>query len=901
MKQWTLRLFPGLAALLQSLYFYLRDKQTLICRQRSAAWGDNAKRLIYKEFHAPRETEGNGAGGIMMNKRSGKTNGLAQRLLALLLCCVCLVAIMPVYAIASNAEAAAVNSVTETETATESEKQPADENKIDNSPAEIKSEDDDKTDSTTSENTEVTEDKTVTGEDTVSGDKTEPAAEETGDKTEPDTDTASKDKTAADEEKTEGETTEETEEESEKTDAEKLYDRIMACETADAYNELIASLTEEELALMDEFTEEQNEALTEKMTELGVYEAAAAVAYEGKLTITDNITTNGCLKVSGTDLDGKTVTYKWFKSTDGTTYTEVERKKITGESYNVADDGSWINVALDGGARCYYKAEVATIDGVAVESSTESNVYQVPYYTELRNGSFETPAISIGQSDKDNPVYGGGDVIWNTTATDSLIEIVAPGNSASSVFKWHGVKAAQEGKQCAEINAEQSSALYQDVLTVPGSTMYWQLSHLGRTMNDGSIPSNGAEGSDTMYVLIMPYDQAQKITTQADVNYVINNMSLYPDAQVTTITYTWSWKTETESSGKRSTTYNVMQHKVGEELVDTYKYKEGDPSSVEQLADPWEVHSGNYTVPTGQYLTRYFFVAGNTATGNDTVGNHIDNVWFSTDIPPANPGSANLTIKKTINVDGWDEMKDDQKSAFQNAVSFTYGPNGTENAVAPDKIVWKDNVGTFQVNVSLGSAASVDYKVKETLKDVEDYVWNGNTETDLTKSVTLADKGSATAEFTNSYSLANKNLTIAKTVSGNMADTKKTFKFTVKADKEMTLGEVTNTSFEFDLANGQSTTISVPVGAAVTVTEDHAGYVYSLKAITGITDYTDNKENGISFTMPNADSTVTFNNNKDVSIDTGVTLDSLPYVLILAVVVAGAVIVLRKRRSRDED
>ena len=278
-------------------------------------------------------------------------------------------------------------------------------------------------------------------------------------------------------------------------------------------------------------------------------------------------------------------------------------------------------------------------------------------------------------------------------------------------------------------------------------------------------------------------------------------------------------------------------------------------------------------------------------------------MWFSTDIPPANPGSANLTIKKTINVDGWDEMTDDQKSAFQNAVSFTYGPNGTENAVAPDKIVWKDNVGTFQVNVSLGSAASVDYKVKETLKDVEDYVWNGNTETDLTKSVTLADKGSATAEFTNSYSLANKNLTIAKTVSGNMADTSKEFTFKVSADKEMTLGEVTNTSFEFDLANGQSTTISVPVGAAVTVTEDSAGYEYSLnKEKTTVTGYTEvENDHGISFTMPNAHSTVTYNNNKDVSIDTGVSLDSLPYVLILAVVVAGAVIVLRKRRSRDED
>ena len=443
-----------------------------------------------------------------MNKRSGKTNGLAQRLLALLLCCVCLVAIMPVYAIASDAEAAAAADTVDKPN--ETEKQPVD---IDNNtPAETISEDDEKNESTTSENTEVSENK--------------------------------------------GETTEKTEEESEKTDAEKLYDRIMACETADAYNELIASLTEEELALMDEFTEEQNKALTEKMAELGVYEAAAAVAYEGKLTITDNITTDGCLKVSGTDLDGKTVTYKWYKSTDGTNYTEVVRTKITG-----------------------------------------------------------------------------------------------------------------------------------------------------------------------------------------DLN--------------------------------------------------------------------------------------------------------------------------------------WDPLN--------------------------------DKVGTKLVTVAVPANTSISYKITETPSAVDGYVRNAVEDEKLTLEGTIYEGGSATAEFTNSYSLANKNLTIAKTVSGNMADTTKTFKFTVKADKEMTRGEKTGTSFEFDLANNQSTTISVPVDAAVTVTEDSAGYKYSVNeektTVTGYTVVDTEVENihGITFTMPDADSTVTFNNNKDVSIDTGVALDSLPYILILAVVVAGAVIVLRKRRSRDED
>ena len=47
---------------------------------------------------------------------------------------------------------------------------------------------------------------------------------------------------------------------------------------------------------------------------------------------------------------------------------------------------------------------------------------------------------------------------------------------------------------------------------------------------------------------------------------------------------------------------------------------------------------------------------------------------------------------------------------------------------------------------------------------------------------------------------------------------------------------------------------------------------------------------------------VTFTNNKEAVPDTGVLLDSLPYVVILAVVVLGAALVIvRRRKHRDDD
>ena len=59
--------------------------------------------------------------------------------------------------------------------------------------------------------------------------------------------------------------------------------------------------------------------------------------------------------------------------------------------------------------------------------------------------------------------------------------------------------------------------------------------------------------------------------------------------------------------------------------------------------------------------------------------------------------------------------------------------------------------------------------------------------------------------------------------------------------------------------------------------------------------------NGISFTMPSQDVTVVINNDKTVTVDTGVLLDTLPYILILGVVAVGAILLIKKRRNRDDD
>ena len=139
-------------------------------------------------------------------------------------------------------------------------------------------------------------------------------------------------------------------------------------------------------------------------------------------------------------------------------------------------------------------------------------------------------------------------------------------------------------------------------------------------------------------------------------------------------------------------------------------------------------------------------------------------------------------------------------------------------------------------------------------------------------------------------------LTIQKTVSGNMYNANDVFSFT--------LNYVGNPE-TFTLKGGESKTFQVPVGAEVTVREDLTksnGYIPSNGTETTVTLTAASGKDGIfMFTMPEQDGKLVINNDKTVQIDTGISLETVPYILILAVVVIGAVLLIKRRRNRDDD
>lgn len=101
------------------------------------------------------------------------------------------------------------------------------------------------------------------------------------------------------------------------------------------------------------------------------------------------------------------------------------------------------------------------------------------------NGSFEdTPTVTTYiQDDENNIPY------WNTTAIGNLIEIWKTG--------FNGVP-AHTFNQFAELNADEVSALYQDVITTPGSTVYITVAHRGRSGIDvASVKAGDPNGTLT--------------------------------------------------------------------------------------------------------------------------------------------------------------------------------------------------------------------------------------------------------------------------------------------------------------------------------------------------------------------------------------------------------------------
>lgn len=315
-----------------------------------------------------------------------------------------------------------------------------------------------------------------------------------------------------------------------------------------------------------------------------------------------------------------------------------------------------------------------------------------------------------------------------------------------------------------------------------------------------------------------------------------------------------------------------------------------------------------------------------------------------------------FTIKKTYesNVDVNEELEFTVTPTEKNpdSTTLTVGENNKVeiNALSTDITVnvpsyTMAGVYTYKIQEKTGNTAGVAYtdstitvQILVEYDNVDKKLVIGNpkdSEYGITSYILKTD-GTKTDTFTNTFSSGS--FTVAKDVIGNMANENDKFDINVTLISTKPVGtditaagttvspDAWETNYEEDgttvknytytktlnisEASGKQTFTNIPVGVTVTVAEDIAtekmnGYYcvgnflgdYTVAGTTVTGDHFD----PLTVAADNTNTDITVVNSKTASVVTGIDLDSMPYVLMLAVACVGMFLFISKKRMMREN
>lgn len=253
-------------------------------------------------------------------------------------------------------------------------------------------------------------------------------------------------------------------------------------------------------------------------------------------------------------------------------------------------------------------------------------------------------------------------------------------------------------------------------------------------------------------------------------------------------------------------------------------------------------------------------------------------------------------------------------------VSYAEGDAGKDGAMKKSLTITLPkytSVGiyTYTIKQAAGTNAGVEYW-SEDIRLVVTVIQDADTGLIRVAAVHTESTGQKSDDITNTYSAGS--LAVTKTVTGNMGDRSKYFainvtltgedgktypnQYAVSGGSKLTDGTTAGDTASISV-DGQSRTFYLKHGETFTIENLPYGVTYTVAEA----DYTteDYEEAEINFPDPDkkintASDTVTITNNKQATVDTGIVLDSLPYVLLLVLSIGGAVLFLLKRRSSRE-
>lgn len=675
-----------------------------------------------------------------------------------------------------------------------------------------------------------------------------------------------------------------------------------------------------------------------------------------KVSIKDDIANSGhyVLKITadGKDYEGAEAgtllkkngfTVTWKKGG-----TVVDRLEITNGVYSREENGGWVDVVYTDGANLTYTVTIAK------DTQSLNDSLTVNYNDELKNGGFEDVLSNgtdqINADDAPNLVWKttaitGGQhkiEIGNTKGMTSVYELQANGDKwdnvqLSNTAKAYGCASANTGDQFAELNAEGAGALYQDVLTKPGQPMNWRFYHRARTRRGYEDQSKSViqSGSDTMAMVIAPLELVKDVTTQAQLESLLGEWH--------------NGENHITKNNKRYTVYVYEATAAIEDLSGTRKWDQVN-CYAKYSTSSWTESSDTYKIPDGQYLTRFFFAAISTASDDDqtnqtkTMGNLLDDVWFSQNVAPPTSGTGRVTVTKKFY-----GLTEAEAKTLGNSGFISYNRSVAHRGIADQALTAVDFSGDIWTNGyddENGPYVSVSHVFDEVVEANTDYTYYFKEDVKkadvsgykLTKilvdGVEGATAGSVTMNkehsnrsitFSNFYEKKTADVTITKQVTGLMGDTHKEFAFRITGldSKGVTLENNNGGLSNFTLThNGSVTLKNVPMDTVFAVVETlGADSGYETKATGHDTAVTDGATRTFYYKLVLEDGqqklvtcdaegntvkaqeglAITVTNHCTLKPDTGVLLDTLPYIVILAVVVGGvALLMLRKRRKEDD-
>lgn len=177
------------------------------------------------------------------------------------------------------------------------------------------------------------------------------------------------------------------------------------------------------------------------------------------------------------------------------------------------------------------------------------------------------------------------------------------------------------------------------------------------------------------------------------------------------------------------------------------------------------------------------------------------------------------------------------------------------------------------------------------------------------------DTISADTTFYAKYVPASANLTVTKTVTGKLGDTNKAFTFTITKDGKP-VNNITEDNIEardgaqwlndgnrkFTLKDGASIIFkNLPSGEYKVIEEDYSGEKYDTSWQIGTDGEVYEKNSTATVTIGTTEQTVHFTNHRTLEPDLGVLLDTLPYIVILAVVAGGGILLMLRKHRKEDD